>query len=120
MNKTIKILLLLCIITIPITLYSNENTDGVNITICNIYNQKMVYFLYWIDHPYRNIHQPIDMAGGELEPFRKHILERKYSSGSYAILWNYNRGESDKIIKFKIEDDIKKIIITNNEIIKKK
>jgi hypothetical protein len=52
----------------------------------NNFDRKMLYFLYWIDHPY-GWREPANMAGGELEASESAQLGSRFQQGKYRIVW---------------------------------
>ena len=52
----------------------------------NNFDRKMLYFFYWIDHPY-GWRAPANMAGGELEASETTHLGANFQQGKYRIVW---------------------------------
>jgi hypothetical protein len=65
----------------------------------NNFDRKMLYFFYWIDHPYKMLYffywidhpygwrAPANMAGGELEASETTRLGGNFQQGKYRIVW---------------------------------
>jgi hypothetical protein len=81
-----KILIVFSILLLPAVAFANFS-----IKFENTYNKKMVYILYWIDHPFNSL-RPANMAAGELKALESRSLSNNYRQGKYYVIW---RDESD-------------------------
>jgi hypothetical protein len=76
----------------------------------------MTYLVFWIDHPYPQIKEPINVAGGELKPGEKNTLNYVYKNGHYYILWYDKYGKFSNSITFKMTDEIREVFLTDKEV----
>ncbi len=86
--KKIPALVFLISFLLPISAFAEFD-----VIFDNIMNEKLVYNLERVDHPY-GFPEPMIMAGGELQAFSKNKLEVKYSSGKYRVRWTSRKGEN--------------------------
>lgn len=77
------------LIILMIVLMPSLAFGSFSITFENTFNKKMIYLLYWIDHPY-NWPGPFNMAGGELEASESRGLTFNYKAGKYFVIWRDN------------------------------
>ena len=85
------------IIIVFITLIiSTAHASDVEISLVNVTEQKLIYTIYWVDHPYDDYNQPAMLACGELAP----MLEPRtfsYPPGKWCITWRSMTHKEPKI-----------------------
>ena len=100
-----KFLIIFIIVLLPAAAFANFSIQFENTS-----NEKMIYSLYWIDHPFQSL-RPANMATGELGALESRSLSNQYINGQYYVIW---RDASD--IKHKmsiyIRDDVTQITVT--------
>jgi len=79
--KMKKIIVVLAIVLLP-----SLSWASFTVRLENNFDRKMLYFLYWIDHPY-GWRTPANMAGGELEASESTRLGASFMPGKYRIVW---------------------------------
>jgi hypothetical protein len=79
--KIKKITVVLAIVLLPSLSWSSFT-----VRLENNFDRKMLYFLYWIDHPY-GWRTPANMAGGELKASESTRLDASFMPGKYRIVW---------------------------------
>jgi hypothetical protein len=77
-----------------------ENTSG----------EKMIYSLFWIDHPFKSL-RPANMAAGELKASESRRLSYQYISGQYYIVWRDDNKVRHEMSIY-IQDDVTHITVT--------
>lgn len=77
----------------------------------NTSDQKMIYILYWLDHPFKSL-RPASMAGGELKALERRKLINNYETGKYCVIWKENNGEWRREIFIDIQSDVTHITVT--------
>ena len=55
----------------------------------NTHDAKLIYFLYWIDHPFKSP-RPANLAVGELKALQSRDLTSKYTNGKYYVVWAHD------------------------------
>ena len=100
-----KILIILVIILLPAFAFASfsikfENTSG----------EKMIYSLFWIDHPFKSL-RPANMAAGELKALESRRLTYHYNSGQYYVVWR-DDNEVRHEMSIYIQDDVTHITVT--------
>ena len=102
MKKAVIILIILLMPSIALANFS--------IKLENLFDKKMFYLLYWIDHPY-SWNGPANMAGGELEGLASVDIPVHYDSGKYYIIWR-DTGQWKNKVQFNIDSDVSHITIS--------
>jgi hypothetical protein len=100
-----KLLIILTIVLLPSLAFASFS-----IKFENTFNKKMIYLLYWIDHPYK-WPRPFNMAGGELQAFESRDLTFNYKAGKYYVIWRDESKWRHKML-IDIEEDVNLITIT--------
>ena len=104
-----KLLIIMALILLPSIALANFS-----ITFENTSDKKMVYMLYWIEHPY-DWPQPANMAGGELEGMEKRHLSVNYRQGKYYVTW---RGEDGfrNVMRVDVDKDVTLVTVTPKKV----
>ncbi|MGD2184544.1 MAG: hypothetical protein PVI71_00395 [Desulfobacterales bacterium] len=76
----------------------------------NTSSEKMIYSLFWIDHPFKSL-RPANMAAGELKALESRRLSYHYISGQYYIVWRDDRQIRHEMLIY-IHDDVTHITVT--------
>ena len=76
-----KLILITAIILLPALTFASFT-----VRLENNFDRKMLYFLYWIDHPY-GWQAPANVAGAELEASATVHLGSNFQKGKYRIVW---------------------------------
>ena len=76
-----KLIMILAIVLLP-----SFALASFTVRLENNFDRKMLYFFYWIDHPY-GWQAPANMAGGELEASETALLGGNFQQGKYRIVW---------------------------------
>ena len=74
------------IMILAIVLFPTIALASFTVRLENNFDRKMLYFFYWIDHPYGWL-SPANMAGGELEASETTHLGGSFRQGKYRIVW---------------------------------
>jgi len=102
MKTTTIISLLLCVLIGIATAQTK-----CEITIKNLDTEgKLIYFLYWVDHPWQNEYPlPFHFAGGELKAEAEITLSHPRPAGEYIIEWYPVSNPQEKhIMEFAIRE----------------
>ena len=100
-----KILFILIIVLLPAVALANFS-----IKFENTSSEKMIYSLFWIDHPFKSL-RPANMAAGELKALESRKLTYQYKSGQYYIVWR-DDNEVRHEMSIYIQDDVTHITVT--------
>ena len=100
-----KILIIVCIVLLPAVALANFS-----IKFENTSNEKMIYSLFWIDHPFKSF-RPANMAAGELKASESRRLTYHYNSGQYYVVWR-DDNEIRHEMSIYIQDDVTHITVT--------
>lgn len=100
-----KILFILIIVLLPAVALANFS-----IKFENTSSEKMIYSLFWIDHPFKSL-RPANMAAGELKALESRRLSYQYRSGQYYIVWR-DDNEVRHEMSIYIQDDVTHITVT--------
>lgn len=100
-----KFLIIFILVLLPTVAFANfsirfENTSG----------EKMIYSLFWIDHPFNSL-RPANLAAGELKALESRRLSYRYNSGQYYIVWR-DDSEIRREMLIHIQDDVTHITVT--------
>ena len=76
-----KFLIVFMTVLLPSVAFANFS-----IRFENTSNEKMIYSLYWIDHPFKSL-RPANMATGELKASESRRLSNHYINGQYYVIW---------------------------------
>lgn len=100
-----KFLIILIMVLLPAVASANfsirfENTSG----------EKMIYSLFWIDHPFKSL-RPANMAAGELKALESRSLIYQYISGQYYVVWR-DENEVRHEMRIDIQDNVTHITVT--------
>ena len=80
----------------------------------NNFDRRMLYFLYWIDHPY-GWRAPANMAGGELEASETTQLGGPFQQGKYRIVWkDKDQWKNEMLIH--IKKDVTRITVSPEKV----
>lgn len=100
-----KFLIILTIVLLPAVAFANFSIQFENTS-----SEKMIYSLYWIDHPFKSL-RPANMAAGELKALESRRLTYHYASGQYYIVWRDDK-EVRHEMSIYIQDDVTHITVT--------
>ena len=100
-----KFLIIVSIVLLPAVALANFS-----IKFENTSNEKMIYSLFWIDHPFKSF-RPANMAAGELKASESRRLSYHYNSGQYYIVWR-DDNEVRHEMSIYIQDDVTHITVT--------
>jgi len=79
--------LLLLVIFLFLFLYSlSYASNGVSFQFKNSTSQKVLVFLWWLDHDW-DYPGPVNLAGGEMKPGQVWPVGNNYEPGKYVIIW---------------------------------
>jgi hypothetical protein len=99
-----KWVMVLAMVLLPSFAYA-----GFTVRLENNFDRKMLYFIYWIDHPY-GWRAPANMAGGELEAAETTQLGGSFQQGKYRIVWKDKvRWKNEMLIH--IKKDVTRITV---------
>ena len=91
-----KIIVILAIVLLPSLSFASFT-----VRLENNFDRKMLYFLYWIDHPY-GWRTPAHMAGGEMEASESTCLGASFKPGKYRIVWkDKNQWKNEMLMHIK-------------------
>ena len=100
-----RILFILIIVLLPAVAFANFS-----IRFENTSSEKMIYSLFWIDHPFKSL-RPANMAAGELKASESRRLSYQYRSGQYYIVWRDDNEVRHEMLIY-IQDDVTHITVT--------
>ena len=100
-----KVLFILIIVLLPAVALANFSIEFENTS-----SEKMIYSLFWIDHPFKSL-RPANMAAGELKALESRKLTYQYKSGQYYIVWR-DDNEVRHEMSIYIQDDVTHITVT--------
>jgi hypothetical protein len=100
-----KFLIIFIIILLPVVAFANFS-----IKFENTSEEKMIYSLYWIDHPFKSL-RPANLAAGELKALESRSLSNHYLSGQYYIIWRDDSEIRHEMLIY-IQDDVTSITVT--------
>ena len=100
-----KFLIILVIVLLPAVALANFS-----IKFENTSSEKMIYSLFWIDHPFKSF-RPANMAAGELKASESRRLTYHYNSGQYYVVWR-DDNEVRHEMSIYIQDDVTHITVT--------
>ena len=87
-----------------------------SIEMQNPTDTKIHFTIYWLDHPFTNIHNPFAVGGGELLPQEKFKFSSKYPDKTqWAIQWDGRKKPC--LIFFNISTGTTRVIIKYKKII---
>ena len=101
-----KLFIIITIILMPAIALANFS-----IKFENTSNKKMIYILYWLDHPFDSL-RPASLAGGELRALESRNLSYNYKFGRYCVIWKDGNGQWRHEMFMEIKDDVSHITIT--------
>lgn len=99
-----KLFIIIAIVLMPAFAFANFS-----ITFENTYDKKMVYLLYWLDHPFKSL-RPANMAAGELAAYKSRGLSNHYKSGKYYVIWRDTDEQLHEML-LDIKDDVTRITV---------
>jgi hypothetical protein len=100
-----KFLIIFIIVLLPAVAFANFS-----IKFENTSEEKMIYSLFWIDHPFKSL-RPANLAAGELKALESRSLSNHYLSGQYYIIWR-DDSEIRHEMLIHIQDDVTSITVT--------
>ena len=100
-----KFLIIVSIVLLPAVALANFS-----IKFENTSSEKMIYSLFWIDHPFKSF-RPANMAAGELQASESRWLTYHYNSGQYYVVWR-DDNEIRHEMSIYIQDDVTHITVT--------
>lgn len=100
-----KFLIIFIIVLLPAVAFANFS-----IKFENTSKEKMIYSLYWIDHPFKSL-RPANMAAGELRALESRSLSNHYISGQYYVIWRDASDIKHEMLIY-IHDDVTQITVT--------
>ena len=100
-----KFLIIAGIVLLPAVALANFS-----IKFENTYSEKMIYSLFWIDHPFKSF-RPANMAAGELKALESRKLTYQYISGRYVVVWRDDNKVRHEMSIY-IQDDVTHITVT--------
>ena len=66
-----------------------QESERVSFIMENDTEYLAIYLIFWVDHPHRAQYpNPLNIAGGELQPSAVNHIESTYPSGTFEIRWN--------------------------------
>jgi len=99
-----KLIMVLAIVLLP-----SLALASFTVRLENNFDRKMLYFFYWIDHPY-GWRAPANMAGGELEASETTLLGANFQQGKYRIVWkDKDQWKNEMLIN--IKKDVTRITV---------
>ena len=99
-----KLIIIFVIVLLPAVAFANFT-----VKFENTHDTKLIYFLYWIDHPFKSP-RPANLAVGELRALQSRDLSSAYINGQYYVVWTYG-SETINEMFIDIQDDVKGITI---------
>ena len=104
-----KWIMILAMVLLPSSAFA-----GFTVRLENNFDRKMLYFIYWIDHPYGWL-APANMAGGELEAAETAQLGGSFQQGKYCIVWqDKDQWKNEMLIH--IKKDVTRITVRPEKI----
>jgi hypothetical protein len=100
-----KFLIIFIIVLLPAVAFANFS-----IKFENTSEEKMIYSLFWIDHPFKSL-RPANLAAGELKALESRSLSNHYLSGQYYIIWRDDSEVRHEML-IHIQDDVTSITVT--------
>ena len=100
-----RFLIIFIIVLLPAVAFANFS-----IKFENTSEEKMIYSLYWIDHPFKSL-RPANMAAGELKALESRSLSNRYINGQYYIIWRDDK-EIRHEMSIYIQDDVTHVTVT--------
>jgi hypothetical protein len=100
-----KLILIAVITLIPTMAFANFT-----ITFENTHDKKLIYFFYWVDHPFES-NRPANLATGELDVSKSRRLSSEYVNGKYVVVWTHGSEPLNEMY-IDIQDGITRIKIT--------
>lgn len=100
-----KFLIIFIIVLLPAVAFANFS-----IKFENTSSEKMIYSLFWIDHPFKSL-RPANLAAGELKALESRRLSYHYNSGQYYIVWRDDNEVRHEML-IHIKDDVTHITVT--------
>ena len=100
-----RFLIIFMIVLLPAVALANFS-----IKFENTSNEKMIYSLYWIDHPFKSL-RPANMAAGELSALESRSLSNHYINGQYYVIWR-DAGDIKHEMLIYIQDGVTQITVT--------
>ena len=100
-----KFLIIFIIVLLPAVAFANFS-----IKFENTSSEKMIYSLFWIDHPFNSL-RPANLAAGELKASESRRLSYHYNSGQYYIVWRDDNEVRHEMLIY-IQDDVTHITVT--------
>jgi hypothetical protein len=76
----------------------------------NTSNEKMIYSLFWIDHPFNSL-RPANMAAGELRALESRSLSNHYINGRYYVIWRDTSDIKHEMLIY-IQNGVTQITVT--------
>ncbi len=86
-----------------------------HVEIKNNLDKKMYYGMYWIDHNYKEIIGPANIAGGELKAGHSSASDFNFPAGKYVILWRVPETDDYMEIPFVVNPGTTKVTLTPKE-----
>lgn len=100
-----KFLIICIIVLLPAVAFANFS-----IKFDNTSNEKLIYSLFWIDHPFNSM-RPANLAAGELKALESRRLSYHYNSGQYYVVWRDDSEVRHEML-IHIQDDVTHITVT--------
>ena len=100
-----KIIIILVIVLLPAVAFASFS-----IKFENTSSEKMIYSLFWVDHPFKSL-RPANLAAGELKALESRRLTYHYNSGQYYVVWR-DDNEVRHEMSIYIQDDVTHITVT--------
>jgi hypothetical protein len=100
-----KFLIIFIIVLLPAVAFANFS-----IRFENTSEEKMIYSLFWLDHPFNSL-RPANMAAGELKALESRSLSNRYINGQYFIVWRDDNEIKHEMLIY-IQDDVTQITVT--------
>jgi hypothetical protein len=100
-----KYVIIFMIVLFPAVAFANFS-----IKFENTSNEKMIYSLYWIDHPFKSL-RPANLAAGELRASESRSLSNRYINGQYYVIWR-DASDIKHEMLIHIQDGVTQITVT--------
>ncbi len=100
-----KYLIIFTIVLLPAVAFANFS-----IKFENTSNEKMIYSLFWIDHPFNSL-RPANMAAGELRALESRSLSNHYINGRYYVIWRDTSDIKHEMLIY-IQNGVTQITVT--------
>jgi hypothetical protein len=100
-----KFLIVFIIVLLPAVAFANFS-----IKFKNTSKEKMIYSLYWIDHPFKSL-RPANMVAGELRALESRSLSNHYINGQYYVIWRDTNDIKHEML-IHIQDEVTQITVT--------